>query len=151
MNTQFKLAVYDACLESIKSKIDIIADALVDAMEAGNDESKSSAGDKHEVGKAMMQLEQEKLSSQLDELEKQEDELKRINLNLQNDYVAKGSLVYTNQGYLFVGIGLGRIKIGDQVVSVVSTSSPLGKKLIGLKQRESLDVNGTNYEIRKIF
>lgn len=151
MTTLFKQQVYDACLQSIQSKIDVIAEALADAMDAGNGESKNSAGDKHETAKAMAQLEQEKLSAQLDELEKQEEELKKIDLHLQTEYVAKGNLVYTNQGYLFVGIGLGRIKVNDQVVFVVSPSSPLGKKIIGLKQKERLDVNGLVYEIRKIF
>ena len=151
MTALFKQHVYDACLQNIQAKIDATAEALVEAMDAGNGESKSSAGDKHETAKAMMQIEQEKLSTQLDELEKQQEELKKIDLHLQTDYVAKGNLVYTNQGYLFVGIGLGRLKVNDHVVFVVSPSSPLGKKIIGLKQKERLDVNGLVYEIRKIF
>lgn len=151
MNIDFKHQVYDACLAAIDGKIEMMQNELFSLMDDGNSESKSSAGDKHETSKAMNQLEQEKLAVQLDELEKQKMELQKIDLSLDLGYIMKGSLVFTNQGYLFVAIGLGKVKVKDNVIFAVSTTSPLGKEIIGHKKNEQVEVNGINYEIKKIW
>ena len=40
---------------------------MVNAQQAANEEGKSSAGDKYETGRAMMQIERDKAAQQLDE------------------------------------------------------------------------------------
>ena len=151
MNIDFKYQVYDACMAAIDMKIRQMQDELFSLMDDGNNESKSSAGDKHETSKAMNQLEQEKLAVQLDELEKQKLDLQRIDLSLDLGYIMKGSLVFTNQGYLFVSIGLGKVKVKDNLIFAVSTTSPLGKEIVGHKRNEEVTVNGIKYEIKKIW
>jgi hypothetical protein len=151
MNLDFKQQVYEACLTAIQDKISEMKKEIRSVIEDGNNDSKSSAGDKHETSKAMNQLEQEKMGNQLEELEKQKAELQRIDLNLDLGYIMKGSLVNTNQGYLFVSLGLGKVKVKDNLVFAVSTTSPLGKEIIGHKRGEKVEVNGIEYEIKKIW
>jgi hypothetical protein len=150
MNLDFKYQVHEACITAVDEKLQQMKQEMRALMEDGN-ESKGSAGDKHETAKAMNQLEQEKLGLQIEELEKQKTDLLKIDLNLDSGYIMKGSLVSTNQGYLFVAIGLGKVKVKDQLVFAVSTSSPLGKEIVGHKRNEKVEVNGIGYEIRKIW
>ena len=69
--------------------------------ESSNSESKSSAGDKHETSKAMMQLEIEKLGTQLKEAELKLLEFDKINFNMNFQCIEQGSLVETNRGYFY--------------------------------------------------
>ncbi|MCD6068836.1 MAG: hypothetical protein K0S33_3662 [Bacteroidetes bacterium] len=151
MNLDFKYLVHEACVAAVDEKISLMKQELHSLIKDGNNESKSSAGDKHETAKAMNQLEQEKIGTQIEELEKQKTDLQRIDLSLDLGYIMKGSLVSTNQGYLFVAIGLGKVKVKDNLVFAVSTSSPLGKEIVGHKRNEKVEVNGIEYEIKKIW
>lgn len=151
MNTEFKYEAYDACMVMLQGKINLMEAALDAMIEDGNNESKSSAGDKHETAKSMNQLEQYKLATQIEELEKQMEELKRTDLTMNTGYIMKGSLVSTNQGYLFFSVGLGKVKVQNHLVFAVSVTSPLGKEMAGHKRGEKLTVNGIDYEIRKIW
>lgn len=53
------------------------------AQEAANSESKSSAGDKYETGRAMAQLERDRHAQLLAEAQKVERELTQLNIEYQ--------------------------------------------------------------------
>ena len=59
-----KLKIHSHCLQILNQKIEELSNALNTATESANNETKSSAGDKHETARAMMQIEQEKLGKQ---------------------------------------------------------------------------------------
>jgi hypothetical protein len=61
-----------------------------------------------------------------------------------------GSFVKTNQGYLFLSIALGKIKMNEATVIVLSPQSPLGTKLIGSKIADTVEMNGISYYIEDI-
>jgi hypothetical protein len=146
----FKQKIYTACLNILQQKISELTAAFNSATEAGNNETKSTAGDKHETARAMMQLEQEKLGKQLKEAQEQKEELEKIQIDQTPINVVRGSLVKTNHGYLFIGPGLGKIKVDGETVIVMSPQSPLGKKMIGLKENDSAEINATTYVIHEI-
>lgn len=62
-----KLLVFQALERKVEERIQHLQLALDDAMQATADDSKSTAGDKHETSRAMAHLEQEKLGSQFSE------------------------------------------------------------------------------------
>ena len=74
---------------------------------------KSSAGDKHETGRAMTQLEQEKLAGQLSQLEQQKETLSKIAISSPKK-IQFGSLVSTSNGTFFMSIGLGKIEVNNK-------------------------------------
>ena len=110
------------------SKIGMDADSLNDALKSiqlsANDETKSSAGDKYETGRAMAQLEIEKLGGLVQEKEKN---LALVsNLSLENTSEIKpGALVKTSMGWFYVSVNGGEIKTAAGVVTCVSPASPL--------------------------
>ncbi len=118
--------------------------------ESSNAESKSSAGDKHETSKAMMQLEIEKLGTQLKEAELQLEEFEKINFTKNFQSIEQGSLVETNKGYFLIASSIGKIEVDGKTVFVISNKSPLALKLIGSKQKDTVMFNDVSYSIISI-
>ena len=56
-------------------------------------ESKSSAGDKHETGRAMIQLEREKLGEQIKKFELHQKHLIHLENHINSEHVKLGSVV----------------------------------------------------------
>jgi transcription elongation GreA/GreB family factor len=122
-----------------------------DLNEASKNETKSTVGDKHETSKAMMHLEQEKLGSQIKEIESQIKEFNAINFTTVTNSVVLGSLVETNKGYFFIATAIGKMQIDDKSIFAISNKSPLGIKLIGLKENDSIEFNTINYLVKKVI
>lgn len=146
-----KQNIYSLCLQILNKKIEELNSALANATESANNETKSSAGDKHETARAMMQLEQEKLSHQLKDLQEQKTELEKIDISKISTQIAKGTLIESNKGFLFLSIGLGKITVDNKTVFAISPQSPLGKKLMGKKENDVVEMNGVKYFIENIF
>jgi transcription elongation GreA/GreB family factor len=146
----FKQKVYTASCDVLKEKISSLRNSLLELEEGSESDTKSSVGDKHETARAMMQIEQEKLSKQLNDALEQELDLQKINLTLFSDQIKKGSLVTTNKGVLFISAALGKITVDEKAVMVLSSLSPLGKKLMGLKINNSTEINGAEYIVERI-
>ena len=111
-----KLAVYKVVQEEILSKSNTIQNAFDDLNSAVSDDSKSTAGDKHETGRAMVHLEQEKLSKQLLQLNQLKETLAKIIPEENHSSIQFGSLVNTSKGLFFFSIGLGKINFNKTTV-----------------------------------
>ena len=112
--------------------------------------SKSSAGDKHETGRAMVQLEQEKIGNQLLELEAMYNELQKLEHQNTSLTISKGSLIETTSGLFYLSVGLGKVIIENTTFFVLSPQSPFGKQLIGLKKGDVVMFNGKESKINMI-
>ena len=94
-----KVMIYKSTLEALNNKINDLRLILQESYPSMFDDSKSSAGDKHETALAMAQLEQEKLTKQLNILLLQEASMKVIDPTLKHQKITIGSLVETNKGW----------------------------------------------------
>jgi hypothetical protein len=147
---EFKKHIINACKSHLENKIHSLNTITKEVSESSNSESKSSAGDKHETSKAMMQLEIEKLGTQLKEAELQLAEFEKINFNKMFQTIEQGSLVETNKGCFLIGSSIGKITVDDKIVFVISSKSPLAIAFIGKKQKDVLNFNGTEYVILSV-
>ena len=59
-----KQQLYNLCLEFVDSRYQTIQNTINEIQVSLTSETKSSAGDKHETGRAMLQLEMEKAGQQ---------------------------------------------------------------------------------------
>lgn len=114
-------------------------------------DTKSSAGDKHEVGRAMVQQELDKLEEQHAKLIDLQHELSRVPLERTFDQVAFGSLVVTDQGTYFVAIGWGRVEFDGGTSFAISLASPIGQALCGKRVGEHVDLNGRKFSITSVI
>jgi len=146
-----KQKLIKTCTNYLKDKINSLHAIINEVSEASNSESKSSAGDKHETSKAMMQLEIEKLGTQLNEAELQLVEFEKINFNKNFQCIEQGSLVETNKGSFLIASSIGKITIENQIIFVISNKSPLAIALAGKQQKDVLNFNGVEYVINYIY
>jgi len=146
----FKQQLINNCQQLLHQKVMDLKQALQDVTEAGNNETKSTAGDKHETARAMMQLEQEKLSKQVQEAEHQLKEFERAVDSNQSTVVVMGSLIETNKGLFFIASSIGKVILDTKTVFVISQKSPLGSVLMGKKQKDTVLFNGVSYSIERI-
>ena len=96
-----------SCEQQIMQKYIIVQDKIKGIVASLDDATKSSAGDKHETARAMLQLDREQAGERLVEIEKTLEVLHKINLTKTATHAHLGSLVTTNKGNFFLSISLG--------------------------------------------
>lgn len=147
----FKEKVYQYYLSALEDKINALQHALYELSESAKNEGKSTAGDKHETALAMLQIEQENTLTKIKEALEQKNQFEKITIELQSTLIIKGSLIKTNKGYLFLSVALGKSIIDDIPVMAISPQSPLGAKLIGLREKENAEINGIVYTVESVL
>jgi len=149
-SAEIKQQLYDLCTRYVKQKRETLQEAIRAAQEAANDDTKSSAGDKHETGRAMAQLEQEKLSAQLLELDKMQQFLSRVPTHI-SDSISAGSVVITDHGNYYIAISAGKLVAGDVTYFAISPASPLGMAFYKPEHRNGFVFNNQEFSVKKVF
>jgi len=130
----FKTDIYHHCYWLIENKLQLLEESFRQSREDLEKESKSTAGDKHETGRAMIQLEQEKMSQQLLQTEKLLQALKQVPFKKKSHKVESGALVQTSLGLLFISVGLGETNLVNDKVYILAPSAPLVQSLLGAEE-----------------
>lgn len=147
----FQLAIKEELLTSCKNdlnkSIDELKKAWVDAQDSANADSKGSAGDKHETGRAMMHLEVEKNAKQLAERMQLLKVLALINPKEKHEKAQLGSFVETNQGNYYLAIAIGKVEIENNNIFIISPASPIGRCLMGCEVGSNFSFNAKNFEV----
>jgi transcription elongation GreA/GreB family factor len=146
----FKQKIYEHYVTVISDKIKMLQQVLADLKESGANETKSTAGDKHETALAMLQIEQANTREQLEKIVQQKTALEKINPAITASIVVNGSLINTNRGYFFMSIAAGKAIVDGVTVMALSPQSPLSIKLMGLKPGDKAEVNNNSYSIESI-
>ena len=137
-------------MQVVNDKLRSLQRVLADLKESGSNETKSTAGDKHETALAMLQIEQANVGAQLQDVLEKKEALEKIDPALSSSKIVNGSLVKTDKGYLFISIALGKATIDGNPVIALSPQSPLGQKLMGLSAGNVAEINNTKYMIEAI-
>jgi len=146
-----KTGLLEYCHEYVEERISYMQNAIREAREAGNSESKSSAGDKYETARAMAQLEQEKYALQLEEAYKLKKALVAISADKTTDGVCPGSLVITDKGVFYLSISAGKYAIEGKEIFLVSPVAPIAVAMLSRKPGDTITVNGRSMEIREVY
>ncbi|RZL12463.1 MAG: 3-oxoacyl-ACP synthase [Hymenobacter sp.] len=138
-----KITLHAACLAYVTTRLDAARAGMAAAQESSNSETKSSAGDKYETGRAMAQQERDRHAAQLHEAQQLLATLQKINPELASDTVRTGALVSTSLGLFYVSISAGRLAtVEGQEFMAVSAAAPLAVALHGLQAGEEVLFNG---------
>lgn len=146
-----KQELYERCYQHVEQRMQASRQAISEAKASADQETKSSAGDKYETGRAMMHLEMEKNAGQLEESLKLKHILDTIHLDANAESVQTGSLVTTNRGVFFIAISIGEVILQGKSYLVISAASPIGQKLIGLRAGDSMTFRNQTYTIKEIL
>jgi len=145
-----KQRLYQHCRQLAVNRVASLADEIGSMRLSVESEGKSTAGDKHETGRAMMHLEEEKLHRQLGEAQQMLAEIDTMNPEMDCERVQKGAFVETDKAKFYVLVSLGKVLFEEQDVFVVSHQSPIVKQMLGFQKAQRFQVNGTEYVIKAI-
>ncbi len=138
-------------LEIAKAKTDLRIQEAQKAIEASqlaaNEETKSSAGDKYETGRAMAQNDRNLYARQLSEAQKDMAILNSIDLKKEYTLISTGALTETSIGYFFIATSIGIIPLKNQKVMVTSQDSPMGLILKGKRENDQVDFRNNKINI----
>lgn len=146
-----KKLLHAACMQVLTERISRIQNAIKEAQQAANEETKSSSGDKYETTRAMMHLEIEKNSIQLQEATKQQRILSQIRTDLISNKIENGSLVVSNQETYYLAVSIGKIVIEDQPYMCISFASPIGQLLVKQNTGHEFSFQGRIFQIKEVY
>ena len=136
-----KKILFSHCKAHLEKKIEILELQKKSLQKDLTSEIKSSVGDKHETGRAMIQLELEKLGNQIHKIELNYQGLNTIKDFKTSSIVSLGSIIFTNKANYFLAVAADSCKINSKVFYCISSQSPIGKLLIGKKINQSIRFN----------
>ncbi len=147
---KIKEQLYSLCLEFIKNRFQTIQNTINDIQLSLTTETKSSAGDKHETGRAMLQLEREKAGNQLAEILKTKTSLSKIDTSKTSKVIGLGSVVYTSQANYFISISAGELKVNSDGFYAISPNTPIGQLLIGKTNGDMVSFRDRKFLIEEV-
>lgn len=151
MNSENLSALKEAslahCAAFVSGRLDRINRQTKEISEALTSETKSSAGDKHETGRAMLQLEREKLGAQLAEAEKMQALLHKVRAQTISKSIGLGALVLTTGHCYFLSVSAGELTHDGQKVYCISPATPIGKLVFGKVEGDSFTFLNKEYKI----
>ena len=144
---ELKVLFLNALYSLVDEKVNSATSAIDATTESKNTATKSTAGDKHETGRAMMERELALSNAQLQKAQFLKNELSKISLEVDVTSVQLGALVVTSQGNYFISIGLGKINVLGDDCYAISGGSPLGIAMMGKQKGQMINFQGRNIEI----
>lgn len=148
--TALKQQLYRLCGQYIAQREAAIKSAIDDLREATANETKSSAGDKYETDREMLQQEIDIHTARLAELRHMRLTLQQIIPEEIYTTVQQGALVHTSDGNYYIAISAGHLKIAGVTYYAISSGSPVGMRLLGLKKCGSCMLNGKTITIKDV-
>lgn len=145
-----KRLVHQVCVDHLRTQIAASKEEINALRESAAEETKSSAGDKYETSREMIQAEMVNLHGHLDEQQKMLTALLSIDPAKSSATIGRGSLVMSNQGIFFLAASLGQIMVEGTRLYVISMGSPMGQALDGRKAGEHIELNGRRIEIETV-
>ncbi|RCS26036.1 3-oxoacyl-ACP synthase [Polaribacter sp. WD7] len=148
---EIKEILYQKCKDFVDKRLQTVQEIISSNQKALQSETKSSAGDKHETGRAMLQLEMEKASQQLVGISQMQQILSKINITKTTKNAHLGSIIKTDKANYFLVISAGKLVAFDEEYYAISVSSPIGKLLLGKQKGDVLTLNAQTIEIKEII
>ena len=146
-----KVEIHETILKLLTNSIVHATKDYELAKESRDSDTKSSAGDKFETGREMMQREMDKISASIDQSKNQLNFLSKINLNRPYSTVDLGCLIITDQGIYYISIGLGKVEINAEIIYAISLDSPIGQLFKGKRVGDILEFRGKTLKINQLL
>lgn len=143
-------------IEAFKEKLNVslrgIQDAIDQTEQALQEETKSSAGDKYETSREMLQADLDRLESQRSILQ---SSLSLFAVSQDNDQIVVGSIAEISINHqphtLYIGPAIGNVTIDNLEIRAISTASPLGAALLGKRPHQEFNWNGKSILILNCY
>jgi transcription elongation GreA/GreB family factor len=145
-----KKTIIEKCKAEIIAKKDAIDQETDNLKISLGAETKSSAGDKYETSREMMNQEKGKLQAQISVLNQQLEILSKINPKAKLDKVGLGSLVKTSAANYFISISYGKVSLDEDEFFMISAITPLAQQMLNKTEGDQVTWNAKSFEITSI-
>ena len=146
-----KEKLYKACEAYVEERIKRIEAAMAGLESDLENETKSSAGDKYETGREMINLEINKLAEQLQQFKNLRNTLNVAKSRNNNGSAQLGTGVKTNMANYFIAIPADRIIVDGDEYFAIGANSPIAQLLLHKKANEEITFNGKSAKILEVF
>ncbi|WP_312313634.1 hypothetical protein [Empedobacter brevis] len=143
-----KTELYQFIENQIEDKINYL-NHLIEDLRASNSDTKSSMGDKYETSREMMQQEITRIQNQLNEVLVQQEFFSKIKI-IENKTIGLGSYIETSMGNFCVACSFGEIMFENKKIFILSSQTPLAKKIMGKTESDSFEMNKKTFQIFKV-
>ncbi len=150
-SAEIKQQLYAHCRNYVDDKTGKLRTQIKDLKDSLESETRSSAGDKHETGRAMIQLEREKLGEMLREAERNSLVLQKVLLCKDTRIAGPGTVVRTNLNHYYLSVPAGKCVVNEWSVFCISVQSPIGILLLGKSEGDSIIFNNHRITVLEIF
>ena len=129
-----KILLLEHINKLLDERIETLERSILSARESRDSDTKSSAGDKYETGREMVQQEMDKYRGLLSKTYGLKNDLSRMKPKEKHDQVGFGSLAVTSCGNYFISVPIGKVAIQQEDIYCISMASPVGQLLNGKKE-----------------
>jgi Transcription elongation factor, GreA/GreB, C-term len=147
----FKKNIHDAVALRHQASIETLEATISALQQSANEETKTSMGDKYETGRAMVQLEIEKIMSQLSILRQSKPLIDQASPGILNEVIQRGAVVRTSLGYFYLLYSGGEVDVDGHKIIAISPASPMAKAIHGKRKGDEVSVNGKSVQILEVF
>lgn len=145
-----KLKTIQELEKKIEEQIQFSFESMEMLVDSRNNETKSSAGDKFETGREMLQAEINKAEFRHSHLLHLKEELQKAKRHSHVELIEAGSFVNTSNGYYYISIPFGKLELGKDLIYVVSADSPVALALIGKKSGQKVKFMNKEIKIKSV-
>lgn len=146
-----KQSLHSLCLEQVNNRLKEAENAIGELQAAMANETKSSAGDKYETAREMLQQEMNLYLGRKADAKTQLTQLQSLTPEQTNPIVAPGALVYTDNAIYYLAVNAGNFIIGGKKIFCISPASPIALQLKGKKAGDEFTFNGKQNKVLKIM
>ncbi len=147
MSGAVKAILKNACSDYVDARIARFNTTMKELEEALKPESRSCMGDKYETSRAMLHLEFEKLTGQVEQFNGLRRTVSLIEPNSETEIIGFTSVVRTTLANYFISIPAGEIKANKDKFYAVGINSPVARSLLGKRFGDEFIVNGKSGKI----
>ena len=124
---------------------------IAELQESRQADSKSSAGDKPEPARAMVDQELQQLNQQREKAQRNQSELQQLT-EAPCEVASRGAAVETERNIYFISISFGKLPVeGPKPVYALSPVSPAAQAMLGKRAGEVFEINGARQAILKVY
>ncbi|KPM47828.1 hypothetical protein [Jiulongibacter sediminis] len=134
----------------VQLRLDEARKAMTAAQTAANEETKSSAGNKYETGRAMAQNDRDMYARQEAEAKAEMAVLQSIDPQKKYEFPITGAFIETSIGKILIATSIGFLQVNGEKAMVISETSPMAQALKGKKAEEIFEFRGQHVKIISI-
>jgi hypothetical protein len=151
VDSEHKVQVWNAVIQAARQRLEDAHERFSVLQQSLESEGKSTAGDKHETGRAMVQQEMERAAAEM----KQAEEQLRIVMRPLPDstnWAQWGSWIALDTSEVVIAVPLGAIELPWGRVHVISPASPLAQALLQSRAQAGteLSINGRTMRVKAV-